>query len=74
VQDGVYDAFSKPRRDRRGDEVADEFEPGAVIGPLIDMKAIEKVAAHVADALKTSATSLKDWAGVRNCAAAPKRR
>ena len=33
--------------------VADGFEPGAVIGPLIDIKAVEKVAAHVADALKT---------------------
>ena len=31
-------------------KVVDEFEPGAVIGPLIDMKAVEKVA----DALKTT--------------------
>ena len=31
-------------------KVGDGFEPGAVIGPLIDMKAVEKVEAHVADA------------------------
>ena len=36
-------------------KVVDEFEPGAVIGPLIDMKAVEKVAARVADALKKGA-------------------
>ena len=33
-------------------KVADGFEPGAVIGPLIDMKAVEKVEAHIADAVK----------------------
>jgi len=27
-------------------KVADGFEPGAVIGPLIDTKAVEKVEAH----------------------------
>jgi succinate-semialdehyde dehydrogenase / glutarate-semialdehyde dehydrogenase len=36
-------------------KVADRFEPGAVIGPLIDMKAVEKVEAHIADALKKGA-------------------
>jgi acyl-CoA reductase-like NAD-dependent aldehyde dehydrogenase len=36
-------------------KVADGFEPGAVIGPLIDMKAVEKVEAHIADALKKDA-------------------
>jgi succinate-semialdehyde dehydrogenase/glutarate-semialdehyde dehydrogenase len=29
-------------------KVADGFGPGAVIGPLIDMKAVEKVEAHIA--------------------------
>jgi hypothetical protein len=33
-------------------KVADGFEPGAVIGPLIDMKAVEKVEAHITDAVK----------------------
>src|SRR5260370_22453380 len=36
-------------------KVADGFEPGAVIGPLIDMKAVEKVEAHIGDALKKGA-------------------
>ena len=36
-------------------KVADGFEPGAVIGPLVDMKAVEKVEAHIADALKKQA-------------------
>src|SRR5690349_3537732 len=35
--------------------VADGFEPGAVIGPLIDMKAVEKVETHIADAVKKGA-------------------
>jgi hypothetical protein len=32
-------------------KVADGFEPGAVIAPLTDMMAIEKVEAHIADAV-----------------------
>jgi acyl-CoA reductase-like NAD-dependent aldehyde dehydrogenase len=35
--------------------IADGFEPGAMIGPLIDMKAVEKVEAHIADAVKKGA-------------------
>jgi FixJ family two-component response regulator len=51
VQDGVYDAFAKRLAETAGTmKVADGFEPGAVIGPLIDMKAVEKVEAHIADA------------------------
>jgi succinate-semialdehyde dehydrogenase/glutarate-semialdehyde dehydrogenase len=47
VQDGVYDAFTKRLAETAGAmKVADGFEPGAVIGPLIDMKAVEKVEAH----------------------------
>src|SRR5438045_6408104 len=56
VQDGVYDAFSKRLAQTAGGmEVANGFEPGAVIGPLIDMKAVDKVEAHIADALKKGA-------------------
>ena len=56
VQDGVYDAFTKQLAETAGAmKVADGFEPGAVIGPLIDMKAVEKVAAHIADALQNGA-------------------
>jgi hypothetical protein len=36
-------------------QVADGFEPGAVIGRLIDIKAVEKVEAHIADAVKKGA-------------------
>jgi succinate-semialdehyde dehydrogenase/glutarate-semialdehyde dehydrogenase len=53
VQEGVYDAFTKRLAETAGAmKVADGFEPGAVIGPLIDMKAVEKVEAHIADAVK----------------------
>src|SRR5260221_10441359 len=56
VQDGVYDAFTKRLAETAGAmKVADGFEPGAVIGPLIDMKAVEKVEAHIGDALKKGA-------------------
>jgi len=56
VQDGVYDAFTKRLAETAGTmKVADGFEPGAVIGPLIDMKAVEKVEAHIADAVKKGA-------------------
>ena len=36
-------------------KVADGFEPDVVVGPLIDMKAVEKVEAHIADAVKKGA-------------------
>src|SRR5215471_12996871 len=56
VQDGVYDAFTKRLAETAGAmKVADGFEPGAVIGPLIDMKAVEKVEAHISDAVKKGA-------------------
>jgi succinate-semialdehyde dehydrogenase/glutarate-semialdehyde dehydrogenase len=53
VQDSVYDAFTKRLAETAGAmKVAGGFEPGAVIGPLIDMKAVEKVEAHIAEAVK----------------------
>src|SRR4051794_25313520 len=56
VQDGIYDAFTKRLAETAGAmKVADGFEPGAAIGPLIDMKAVEKVEAHIADAVKKGA-------------------
>jgi acyl-CoA reductase-like NAD-dependent aldehyde dehydrogenase len=56
VQDGVYDAFTERLAGPAGAmKVADGFEPGAVIGPLIDMKAVEKVEAHIANAVKKGA-------------------
>jgi succinate-semialdehyde dehydrogenase/glutarate-semialdehyde dehydrogenase len=56
VQDGVYDAFAKRLAETAGAmKVAGGFEPGAMIGPLIDMKAVEKVEHHIADALQKGA-------------------
>ena len=58
VQDGVYDAFTKRLAETAGAmKVADGFEPGAVIGPLIDMKAVEKVAAQIAASVRRAATA-----------------
>ena len=70
VQDGVYDAFAQaPRRDRRRDEGRPTASSRAsVIGPLIDMKAVEKVeAAHRRRACRRaprswSAASATRWA------------
>ena len=53
---GVYDTFTKRLVETAGAmKVADGFAPGAVIGPLIDMKAVEKVEAHIAGAVKKGA-------------------
>ena len=53
MQDGVYDSFTKRLSESaEAMKVADGFEPGAVIGPLIDVKAVEKVEARIADAVK----------------------
>ena len=58
VQDGVYDAFTKRLAKSAGAmKVADGFEAGAVIGPLIDVKAVEKVE-------RTSPTRVKKGAKV----------
>ena len=42
--------------------VAVGFEPGAVIGALIDVKAVGKVKAHIADAVKKGAKVVTDGA------------
>src|SRR5260221_143091 len=56
VQDGVYDAFAKKLADVAGAmKVGSGIEQGVVIGPLIDMKAVEKVEHHIADAVKKGA-------------------
>ncbi|MBV9859627.1 MAG: NADP-dependent succinate-semialdehyde dehydrogenase [Alphaproteobacteria bacterium] len=56
VQDGVYEAFTNRLAEAAGAmKVANGFEPGAVIGPLIDMQAVEKVETHIADALQKGA-------------------
>jgi succinate-semialdehyde dehydrogenase/glutarate-semialdehyde dehydrogenase len=56
VQDGVYDAFAKRLAQAVKEmKVGNGMEQGTVIGPLIDLKAVEKVEEHVADALKKGA-------------------
>jgi succinate-semialdehyde dehydrogenase/glutarate-semialdehyde dehydrogenase len=56
VQDGVYDAFAKKLAQAvSAMKVGNGTETGTVIGPLIDMKAIDKVEQHIADALKKGA-------------------
>jgi succinate-semialdehyde dehydrogenase/glutarate-semialdehyde dehydrogenase len=56
VQDKVYDAFARKLADAvSAMTVGDGTQPGTVIGPLIDMKAVEKVEHHIADAVKKGA-------------------
>jgi succinate-semialdehyde dehydrogenase/glutarate-semialdehyde dehydrogenase len=56
VQDGIYEAFAKRLAEVVGAmKVGSGFEPGTVIGPLIDMRAVEKVESHIADAVKKGA-------------------
>ncbi|MGP9818517.1 NAD-dependent succinate-semialdehyde dehydrogenase [Salinarimonas sp. NSM] len=52
VQDGVYDAFvARFAEAVAAMKVGDGFEAGVELGPLIDEAAVDKVEAHVADAL-----------------------
>ncbi len=52
VQDGVYDAFAaKLVAAVARLNVGNGFDAGITQGPLIDMKAVEKVEEHIADAL-----------------------
>ncbi|WP_242127785.1 NAD-dependent succinate-semialdehyde dehydrogenase [Sphingobium sp. Sx8-8] len=56
VQDGVYDAFAeKLARAVSALKVAPGDMPGSTIGPLINRAAVEKVSAHVDDALSRGA-------------------
>jgi succinate-semialdehyde dehydrogenase / glutarate-semialdehyde dehydrogenase len=57
VQDGVYDSFAeKLAKAVSMLKVAPGGQEGATIGPLINRAAVEKVAAHVEDALAHGAT------------------
>jgi succinate-semialdehyde dehydrogenase/glutarate-semialdehyde dehydrogenase len=56
VQDSIYDAFAERLAlavDRL--TVGDGFTPGVDQGPLIDQEAVQKVEAHIADALAKGA-------------------
>ena len=57
VQDGVYDAFAaKMAAAVAGLRVGNGLEEGTQQGPLIDMRAVEKVEEHIADAVGKGAT------------------
>jgi succinate-semialdehyde dehydrogenase/glutarate-semialdehyde dehydrogenase len=56
VQDGIYNAFAEKLAEAvRGLKVGDGVAQGTTIGPLIDMKAVEKVEQHISDAVKKGA-------------------
>ena len=56
VQDSVYDAFAKKFADKVSTmKVGNGLEDGVMQGPLIDMKAVEKVEEHISDALSKGA-------------------
>jgi succinate-semialdehyde dehydrogenase/glutarate-semialdehyde dehydrogenase len=56
VQDGVYDRFLDKLVGAVGKlKVGNGLEPGVTQGPLIDMKAVEKVEEHIADATRKGA-------------------
>ncbi len=56
VQDAVYDKFAKKLAEKvEAMKVGSGLEAGVVQGPLIDMKAVEKVEEHIADALAKGA-------------------
>src|SRR3990167_1730980 len=59
VQDGVYDEFAERLVVAVSQlKVADGFEDGAQQGPLIDLGAVEKVEAHIYDAVSKGARVL----------------
>ena len=56
VQDSVYDAFARKFADKvDAMKVGNGLEEGVTQGPLIDMKAVEKVEEHITDALSKGA-------------------
>ena len=59
VQDGIYDAFAERLADRGGHlKVGVGTELGVEQGPMINVPAVEKVEAHVADAVAKGARVL----------------
>ncbi|MGO7076221.1 NAD-dependent succinate-semialdehyde dehydrogenase [Rhizobium johnstonii] len=59
VQSNVYDAFAAKLAAKVAEmSVGDGFEPGVVIGPLIDEQGLAKVEDHVSDALAKGAKLL----------------
>ena len=59
VQEGVYDKFAEKLAAKVGAmKIGGGLEDGVAQGPLIDMKAVEKVEEHIADALGKGAKLL----------------
>jgi succinate-semialdehyde dehydrogenase/glutarate-semialdehyde dehydrogenase len=59
VQDGIHDAFAeKLAKAAKQLKVADGFSAGAQQGPLIDLRAVEKVERQIQDALEKGARLL----------------
>ena len=59
VQDGIYEAFARKLAEQVGGlTVGSGFDAGTTQGPLIDAQALEKVEAHVADAVGKGARVL----------------
>ena len=59
VQRGIHDAFAAKLAAKAGElKVGAGIEPGVEQGPLIDVPALEKVEAHVADAVEKGAQVL----------------
>ena len=59
VQKGVYEAFSKALVDRfKQLKLGDGFVDGVAIGPLTTARGVDKVQAHVADAVRKGANVL----------------
>lgn len=57
VQAGVYDAFAEKFAEKVASlKIADGFEEGAQIGPLIDENAVAKVERHISDAVAKGAS------------------
>lgn len=57
VQDGVYDVFAEKIAKAAGRlKIGNGFEKDVVLGPLIDDSAVEKVEAHIADAVANGAS------------------
>jgi len=56
VQEGVYEAFTKKLTDAVAKlKVGNGLEAGVTQGPLIDLKAVEKIEEHIADAVAKGA-------------------
>jgi succinate-semialdehyde dehydrogenase/glutarate-semialdehyde dehydrogenase len=57
VQDGIYDAFAKKFKDAvEAMKIGNGLEEGTDLGPMINMKGLEKVERHIADATQKGGT------------------